>query len=46
MWPAPEDLTKPASVAFFKFPPGHVINAIINTIPFLKMGKLMKQRMT
>jgi len=45
--PAPEDLTKPESVAFFKFPPGqHVINTILNSIPFLKMGKLMKQRMT
>ena len=45
--PAPEDLTKPEPAAFFKFPPGQrVINTIINIIPFLKMGKLMKQRMT
>ena len=44
--PAPEGLTKPESVAFFKLPPGqHVINTIINIIPFLKMGKLMNQRM-
>ena len=46
MKPAPEGLTKPESVAFFKLPPGqHVINTIINIIPFLKMGKLMNQRM-